>query len=170
MRKFFFLASLTCVLFAMDIGKPLPDVRLTGEAGGCIDGKPFDSQKLRGKVRLIVYSDPDKRDLNEAFFRRVKALHLDRTRYGSVAIINMAATWLPNFVLEAILKKKQKEYPDTLYVKDMHKAIVKAWDVADENQDIIITDKEGRVLFYKVGKLLPAEQERAIAILREQLR
>ena len=168
--KFIPFLLISFCAFALNLHEPLPYVSLKGKAGGCIDGKPFASDTLSGKVRLIIYSDPDKRDLNEAFFARVKTLHLDRSRYGSVAIINMAATWLPNFVLEAILKKKQKEYPDTLYVKDMHRAIVKAWGVADENQDIIITDKEGRVLFYKAGKLSPSEQERAIAILQEQLR
>ncbi len=167
--RFVMVLLLPWLAYALTLGEVLPHVRLAGEDGGHIDGKPFDSKALVGKVRLIIYSDPDKRNLNEAFFARVKSLHLDRSRYGSVAIINMAATWLPNYVLEAILQKKQKEYPDTLYVKDMYKVLVKAWDIADENQDIIITDKEGRVLFYKAGKLSPAEQERAITILQGQL-
>ncbi|WP_159445314.1 YtfJ family protein [Nitratiruptor tergarcus] len=54
-------------------------------------------------------------------------------------------------------------------MKDNKKILVKKWGLADQNQDIVIVDKEGKVVFYKAGKLSPKEQERALAILTEKI-
>ena len=155
-----FLSAL--VAWALEVGQIAPRVVLEGKDGGRVDGTPFDTFRLQGKVIFLVYSDPDKRNLNEAFFQKVKKRHFDRSRYASVAIVNMAATWMPNFVLSAILKKKQKEFPDTIYVKDKRKIFVKQWGLADEDQNIVVLDKDGKVLFVKSGKLTPKEQEEVL--------
>ncbi len=139
------------------IGKPLPHLSLAGKEGHTVGGAPFDSRDLRGKVTVLFYVDPDKKDLNEDFTEALKAKHFDRKNYRSVAIINMAATWMPNFVLNAALKSKQKTYPDTLYVKDFHKKGVKAWHLADDDANFLILSKEGKVLYACSGKIPKSE-------------
>ena len=167
MRKFIGLLLLVSVVFGLQINEVPKRVVLDGKSGGRVDGKAFDTAMIRGKTYLFVYSDPDKRDLNEEFFDRVKAQNFDRSRYNSIAVVNMAATWMPNFLLQAILKSKQKKYPHTIYVKDNEKIFVKEWGLADNSQNILIFDSQGRVRFFKSGKLTKKDQEKALAILQK---
>ncbi|MRI59062.1 MAG: transcriptional regulator [Epsilonproteobacteria bacterium] len=169
MRKWIVLALSVMVVWGLEVGQMAPRVVLDGKSGGRVDGKPFDSADLKGKVIFLVYSDPDKRGLNEELFQKLKERHFDREHYGSVAVINMAATWMPNFVLSAILKKKQKEFPDTLYVKDKQKVLVKEWGLADQDQNIVVLDKDGRVLFVDHGKLDAQKIDQVIQTIQEHL-
>ena len=87
-------------LRALERGMTLPKMTLSGKEGGRVDGTPFDSDTLKGKVTVLFYVDPDKKSLNEDFTEALKARHFDRSRYRSVAIVNMAATWMPRTHLE----------------------------------------------------------------------
>jgi len=109
---------------AVEMGKVPSSVSLSGENGGKVDGSVWSSKMLKGKVHIVFYVDPDKREENEALTKALKKRHFDRSKYASVAIINLAATWLPNAILESKLKTKQKEFPDTIYVKDKKKVLV----------------------------------------------
>ena len=168
MKKLTLFCFFGLFVWAAQVGEVLPHLVLEGQEGGLVDGRAFDSQILSSKTYLVIYSDPDKKDLNDEFFHKVKKAHFDRSRYGSIAIVNMQATWLPSFLLQAILKKKQKAYPDTIYVKDKKKVLVKKWGLADNDQVVMIVQK-GKVLFVKNGKLSPKEQMRAFEILRRSV-
>lgn len=157
--KTFFLATfLTLSLVALELQKPLPSVTLEGDNGAQVNGKPFHSDTLKGKVHIIFYVDPDEKDLNEELTQILKKEEFDKNKFGSVAIINLAATWKPNFVIEKILAAKQKEFVDTLYVKDKKRVLVKAWKIADDNSDIILLDKDGVVLYYHAGKVTNTQE------------
>ena len=112
---------------AVELGNVPSSVTLDGENGGRIDGSAWSSAMLKGKVHILFYVDPDERNLNEALSQALKKRHFDRKKYASVAMINLAATWLPNAILESKLKAKQKEFPDTIYVKDKKKVLVNKW-------------------------------------------
>ena len=156
-------------LCAIELNQPLPNAVLEGDNGGLVKGnKPFKSADLRGKTYAIFYIDPDEKDLNESYFKALKEFKKrNNLHFQSVAIINLAATWKPNFVIEKILKSKQKEFPDTIYVKDTNKVLVDAWGVADDNSDVIIIDKNGKVLFYKAGKMEQKDKEHTFQLIKE---
>jgi predicted transcriptional regulator len=99
----------------------------------------------------------------------LKAKNFDRKKYTPVAVINLAASWLPNAILEAKLKEKQKKFPDTLYVKDKKKVLVKEWNLADDNSDILIFDKKGKVIYQKFGKVSDTEIPQVIALIQKHL-
>jgi len=63
-----------------------------------------------------------------------------------------------NDTFSSALKSKQKEFPYTLYVKDKSSVLVKEWGLADNNSDIIIFAKNGKVLFHKDGKMSEIEE------------
>ena len=169
MKRLLALLLLAMPLLALEVGQPLPQLVLEGKEGGRVDGKPFDSQTLAGKATVIFYVDPDKKSLNEDFTDALHAQHFDRAKYQSVAVINMAATWMPNFAIAAALKSKQEKYPDTIYVKDLHKKGVKAWGMADDDANFAVVSKEGKVLYVKAGKIPEDEYERIFRTIQEAM-
>jgi len=154
---------------AIELGNVPPSVTLTGADGGKIDGSSWSSSLLKGKVHILFYVDPDERELNKYLTRALKKRHFDRQKYASVAIINLAATWLPNVILESKLKAKQKEFPDTIYVKDKKKVLVKKWQLADDNSDILIFDKRGKLIYKKFGKLSGEEIQKVLSLIEKHL-
>ena len=163
------LASLN--LWAISVGDKPKEVTISGDNGGMAkDGSAWSSKSIQDKVYVMFYVDPDKKDLNEAFSDALKAKkYREKGSYGSIAVVNLAATWKPNVIIESLLKSKQKEFPETIYVKDKNSVLVKEWELADDNSDIIIFDKDGTVLFYKAGKMQDADMQKAFAIIEEHI-
>ena len=111
-----FLLLLSVSLFAgLPVGQNAPLLDLNGDAGGRVDDSPWSSSELVGKVWVVVHADPDEADLNNVATEALSDKDFDLTYYGSVALINMAATWKPNIAIDYILKGKQEKYPSTPY-------------------------------------------------------
>ncbi len=157
------------VAAAIEVGQVPPKIVLDGEQGGRTDGTYWDSGSLKGKVHVLFYVDPDEKDLNEPLINALKKHHFDRKKYASVAVVNLAATWKPNVIIEALLKKKQKEFPDTTYVKDKKSILVERWQLSDNNSDVLIFDKNGKLLYKKYGKLSPAEIDKVLTLIEAHL-
>ena len=144
-------------------------VNLEGKLGGRMDGAAWHSGEMKGKVHVLFYVDPDLRDLNNDASEALKAESFPREKYQPLAVINVAASRLPKFLVKSSLKKKQKRYPDTIYVRDNKKIIVKAWEIDDENNNVLAFDKEGRLFFIKEGKLNPGEIKDLIELIYQHL-
>ncbi len=156
-------------LMAVELGKVPPKVTISGENGGKLDNSTWSSSMLKGKIYTLFYVDPDKKDLNNALADALKARKFDRKKVNSVAIINLAATWLPNALIESALKKKQKKFPHTTYVKDKKKVLVSKWNLADDNSDILIFNKKGKLIYKKFGKLSAKEISSVLALIEKNL-
>ena len=154
---------------AVEVGKVPSSVTISGENGGKTNGTAWNSSSLKGKVHIVFYVDPDKKDVNEALNKALKKRHFNRSSYASVAIINLAATWMPNALIESKLKSKQKEFPDTIYVKDKKKVLVKKWHLADDNSDVLVFDKSGVLLYKKFGKLSTNEITEVLKLIEKNL-
>ncbi|WP_434636407.1 YtfJ family protein [Sulfurimonas sp. NW7] len=160
----------TLNLYALTIGEAPKNVTIEGEKGGLVTGGAWNSNMLKNKVFVMFYVDPDEKDVNEDFSQALKKKHYrEKGAFGSIAIVNMAATWKPNFAIEAILKGKQKEFPKTIYVKDKDKTLVKEWKIADDASNIVIFSKDGKVLFYKSGKMSADDTQKAFQIIEENI-
>lgn len=169
MRKIFLLLLAPLIASALELGSQALHVTLQGDDGGMLDGSAWDSSMLKNKVHVLFYVDPDEKDTNSALTQALKEKKFDRSRYASVAIINMAATWLPNFAIASTLKEKQKEFPDTIYVKDLNRVLVKEWKIADESSDVILFDKNGKVIFIKEGKADREDIDKLISLIEENI-
>jgi YtfJ family uncharacterized protein len=154
---------------AIELGKVPSNVVIDGENGGNVNGKAWNSSMLKDKIYTVFYVDPDEKDLNNPLANALKARKFDRKKVNSVAIINLAATWLPNIVIEAKLKNKQKKFPNTVYVKDKKKILVKEWNLADDNSDILIFDKKGKLIYKKFGKVSDSEIKSIISLIEKHL-
>jgi len=170
MTKIFLALSLMLgSSMAIELGQVPSNVVIEGENGGNVNGKAWDSSMLKGKVYTLFYVDPDEKDLNNPLADALKARKFDRKKVNSVAIVNLAATWLPNIVIEAKLKDKQKKFPDTLYVKDKKKVLVKEWNLADDNSDILIFNQKGKLIYKKFGEVSASEIKKVIALIEKNL-
>jgi uncharacterized protein len=154
---------------AIEIGEIPPNVELKDKLGERLDGKPWSSEELRGKVHVLFYVDPDEKDTNNDASEALDKEKFPGDKFQSVGIINMAASWLPNFAISSSLKDKQKRYPRTIYVRDYKKVLVNAWKIADDSSNVLAFDKQGKLIFRKDGKLTPEEIQRLIKAVRDHL-
>ena len=162
--------TLTLNVWALSINEIPKNVTIENDNGGLAkDGSPWNSSTIKDKVYVMFYIDPDERTTNEKFSKKLKEKKYDRTNYGSIAIVNLAATWKPNIIIEKLLKTKQKEFPDTIYVKDKNSVLVKAWDVGDDASNVLIFSKDSKLLFYKSGKMSDDDIQKAFQLIETNL-
>ena len=124
---------------------------------------------IEKKVYIMFYVDPDEKSTNDHFSAALKKKKYNWTFFASIAIVNLAATWKPNFIIEKILKSKQKEFPDTIYVKDKEKVLVDKWDIGDDASNILIFSKDSKLLFYKSGKMEEKDMQKAFNIIESNI-
>lgn len=154
---------------ALEIGEVPPKVELKEKLGGRLDGKPWSSEELRGKVHILFYVDPDEKNTNNSASDAIDNEKFPEDKCHSYGIINLAATWMPNFAISIALKEKQDRYPKVTYVRDYKKVLVNTWKIADDSSDLLVFDKKGILVFKKEGKLNPVEIQRLIKVIRDNL-
>ena len=162
---------LTLNLSALTIGETPKNIEINGENGGLVeDGSLWSSSTIKENVFVMFYVDPDEKDVNEHYSQALKKLKKEKgLDFQSIAIINLAATWKPNFIIEKILKAKQEEFPNTIYVKDKQSVLVKEWEIADDASNILLFNKEGKLLFYKSGKMQEDDIAKSFQIIEENI-
>ena len=162
---------LTLNLSALTVGEIPKNTTIDGENGGLVanEGEGWNSSSIKDKVLVMFYVDPDEKDTNNEFSAKLKAQEFDRSKFGSIAVINLAATWKPNFIIEGILKDKQEEFPNTIYVKDKNSILVDEWEIEDDASNILIFNKDSKLLFYKSGKMSTDEISTALTLIKENM-
>lgn len=170
MKKTFLLLVVTVVSgFALTLGQVPPEVTIEGKEGGLVGGGAWHSSDLKGKVHVLFYVDPDERDANEPFSEALQKRHFPDDKYRSVAIVNMAASWLPNIAINAKLELKRKKYPRAVYVRDKKKVLVRKWALADDSSDILVLDKEGKLIYQHSGALSDDEIQKLLQLIENSL-
>jgi len=160
----------TMLLAELPIGEIPPKIALKGDLGGRIDGTQWSSEELVSeKVIVLFYVDPDESELNNHVSDALKAENYPKEKYGSIGMANMAATWLPNFAINMKLKSKQEKHKETVYVKDLDKTLVKKWGLSDDNSDVIVFGKDGRVLYSVDGKFTDAQVKEIVKVVWDNL-
>lgn len=155
---------------AVKVGAAPSPVTIGGEDGGLVkDGQAWQSSMLKDKVYMFMYVDPDESDTNEKLNERLKAEELPEDKFGSVVVINMAASWKPNGILSAVLKSKQEKYPNTIFVKDFKSRLVKEWGLADQAYNVLLFDKQGTLLLQKAGAFDDKEITEFISLVKKSL-
>lgn len=153
----------------LEMNKVPNTVTLQDKLGGRLDGTPWSSSEFKDKVVVLFYVDPDEKDLNNEASEALHKESFPPEKFQSYAIINMDATWLPNFAISSSLEEKQKTYTTTIYVRDYKKALVKEWGLSDNNSDILAFDKAGRLIFRKDGKLNAEEIQTLLKAIKDHL-
>lgn len=173
MAKLFMLAFLLLLsghAFATPaVGTKPPTVTIQGEDGGRLDGSAWSSEMIKGKVWALFYVDPDNRNDNEELEQALQKESFPKDKYGSIGMINMAGSWLPNGIIASSLEDKQEKYPDTVYVKDLKKVLVEKWKMTDDQYDVLVFDKQGQVIYAKDGVFSKADITAMITAIKSHL-
>lgn len=158
--------GLMCAAESLKIGEQAPTVVLQGKTGGLV-GKAgaWRSESLKGKIHVLFYVDPDQKDINEHVADAIKKKGFPGEQFGSVAVINMSATLLPNFILDRILAKKQKAFSRTVYVRDIGRNLVHHWGLADDSYDVVLFDENGVVQLVSKGEMPVEAVDRLIELI-----
>lgn len=133
------------------------------------DNKPANLPSFGEKVLLILYTDPDVADQNDAFADFVKAADLPRTHFQSMGVANMQdAPAKPNWIIRTIVRGKIKKYNVTI-LTDPERLLIKAWDLGDCNNKsvVMIVGKDKKLHFFAKGKLSDTQKSAALAKLCE---
>ncbi len=163
----FLICSAGFVYAAIKIGAVPAAVTITEDKGGKVAGGAWKSNTLKGKVHVLFYVDPDEADTNDHVGKALTDLKIDAKKFSSVAVINMAATWMPNWAIKNKLKEKQKEFPHTLYVMDKDKILVKKWALKDDASDVILFDQQGKLIWKHYGKVGPKKLKELLELVKK---
>ena len=152
MRKIVITLIMSLGLYAGTIGT---DVVLSGSDGGYVrDAKAWEFKKNDGKVRLILYVDPDEQSKGEVFKETTFKLEQKYPSENFViqVIINLDATWIPNVAIENKLATKQKNIPQREFIIDKNKVLVDKWGLKDNEYNILLFDKDNKLRFNFSGE------------------
>ena len=116
-----------------------------------------------------MYVDPDEVAVNAHVEDALAQQNFDQEKIRSIAVINMAATWKPNFAIDVILKGKQEKFPNTLYVRDLQGELVKKWGLIDDSYHVLLVGIKGEVLFSAGDALSEAQVTELISVITETL-
>ncbi len=170
MRKLRYIIGIALIAanfsFALNVGDKLPDIALQQNS----NNKSWSSKELLGKVHILLYMDPDKKDQAMPLLNKINNKRFDKNRYSTVAIVNLAATWMPNFALKAMLKKKQKELKNTIFVFDDNKYLIDKWGLKDNDCNVLVVDKNGKILYEKKGKMSKDDIKKIFDIVENNLK
>jgi predicted transcriptional regulator len=84
---------------AIEVGEIPLTMELKEKQGGRLDGTPWSSGELQGKVSVLFYVDPDEKDTNNAASDALENEKYPSDKFQAFGIVNMAATWMPNFAI-----------------------------------------------------------------------
>lgn len=174
MKKIILITLISLSVWAQNplVGTTLPNLVLKGDDGGRLDGSEWSLEQAlsENKVTVIFYADPEEKDKNEDISERFLKRNYPVDKVQFLGMINMEATWLPNFAISEALKSKQRKYPDTLYLKDYTKKAVKVWKVADDENVVLALNQKGKVIFAKFGYVTKEEGDKLFALIDENIK
>jgi len=157
------------MLHAVNVGEVLSPVVLDKNNGNDSSDKAWHSESLRGKVHVLLYMDPDEGKGVMSFIDTLNSKKYAKSKYSIVSIVNLAATWMPDAILQSKLSKKQKELQNTELVFDKTKYLVKEWQMKDDATNVLVLDKNMKVLYQKSGKLSEKDEKKILAIVEEHI-
>jgi len=155
MKKIVVMLLIVQSLFAINLEETLSNVILENEYGSFLNGDKWSSIEMDAPANVVFYVDPDFKDLNDAFGEELQKLKHKNKNFKVFVIINMAATWIPNVLIDQVLETKQENFPEAIYIKDNKKVLVNQWGIDDDNSDIVLLNRQGEVEFYHSGKMTP---------------
>lgn len=142
---------LACALNAMqnNIGKTIVNVSIKTP-----DDKKSNIPFFGEKVLLVLYTDPDVKDVNDPLSDAVREKHYPKEKYVGIGIANCEDTWLPNSMIRYAGRQKQSKYPNSVILVDDNHIVSKSWELGNCNElgYVLIIGKDLKIKFAKAVK------------------
>lgn len=160
---------LSTLIFANQTSTSFPRVILDGDTGSRITGEIWDSAMLAGKTVMLFYVDPDEKSKGKVFKPTIEATerNFPSEAFQIYVVINLAATWKPDMLIESLLKDKAKNHPERAYVIDKKRTLVEKWGLPDDEYNCVILSSGGDVLFRHAGAWNDEKIARARSVLEQ---
>jgi len=175
------------------VGRKLPDVAISDQGllvptvrlergktvldGKTITFRPWKLSETKGRVRTIYHlaGRIGIDSLNKAFIDALIAAKLPEqapdSPYKTITILNLADTmWGTHGIAQGQFEDSQRHFPYALHVADEEGVAREAWDLEPKQSAVIILDTDGKVLFFKEGRLTPEEIRAAVALIKDKLK
>lgn len=177
----------------LKVGEPLPPVdvpesgwlvpqydivdgRMVHKPGTSITHRPFSSSELTGKIRTIYHlaARVGMDEINKPYIDALIAADLPQklpdSPYKTITLLNTGdALWGTSGLAHARMESSQKEYPHAEYVIDSKGSALAAWGLQPKGSAVIIIDAEGKVIWFKDGKLTDAEITEAVDLIKSRV-
>ncbi len=72
-------------------------------------------------------------------------------------------------VISIKLQSKQENHKSTVYVKDLEKILVKKWGLKDDDSDVMLFGKDGKVLYSVDGKFTDTQVKEIVKTVWDNL-
>ena len=160
------------VLANVELGKVLPTVSISGDDGGYFRGVAWDSSMLKGKTTMLMYVDPDEKGKGEVFKPTIEKLEVDMDfdKFQIVVVLNLNASWKPNFVIKKLSESKLTDYPKRIYVFDNSSILVKKWGVKDNEYNTIVIDSDMKPIYSHSGAWSSKDMKKIDSLIRSSIR
>jgi len=170
MKKIIFLSILISIeIFAkVSIGKILPEIILNDQTGGYFNGYRWNSNMLKGKTTMLMYVDPDEKDKGIIFKPIIEKLEqdIDFKKFQIIVILNLNATWKPNFLIKKLSEGKLKTYPKRIYIFDKQSVLVRKWGLTDNEYNVLLIDPQMKPIYSHIGKWKEKEIQKIDLLIR----
>jgi uncharacterized protein len=188
-----FMASATAWAGDVILGKTLPLVtiekkglmvpayeikngRMVFKEGSEITYRKWSSSELTGKIRTVYHLAARNGidEINQPYIDALIEANLPETlpdsSYKTLTILNTSdAFWGTAGIASGRFENSQKKFPYAYYVNDEEGIVQKAWGLKEHESAVIILDTEGRVIYFKEGKMSPEDIQNAVSLIKKKL-
>jgi YtfJ family uncharacterized protein len=181
MRKLFLLLPLLLAaspLFAdaIQLGKPISPLVIETEGELLLNADkvsyaPWFLQHPEDKVHVLQYMAGTKSasKINEPFTDALKD-SIDYTLFHVTTIINLDdAMWGTSGFVKSEVEKNKRRYPLSSLILDRKGTGRENWQLEKKTSSIVVTDRQGAVIYVKHGAMDEHEIEQALDMIRAQV-
>ena len=130
-----------------------PPIVLKGDGGGMVNGQEWKSDLLKDKVNLLIYTTPGKQKGVKPLLDKLDNIEYSEMQFGITFVVNLDVI----AIVERFVRKKLEKRADAdkikSYVIDKEKKFVKAWNLKDDDSNILLFDSSGNIVYAHTGKI-----------------
>lgn len=144
---------------ALEVGEAVDDVTLSDAWSRTAALPDFGK-----KVLVVFYTDADVADMNDPLADAMMKRQFSRERLRSFGVVNLRDSFMPNFLIRAVVKGKVEKYATTI-LTDETLALPKAWRLGAcaDTSVVIVVGADAKVKLVHRG---PIRGERLDEVLK----
>jgi uncharacterized protein len=139
--------------------------------------RKWSSSELTARIRTVYHlaARNGVEEINQPYIDALIEANLPETLpdspYKTLTILNTSdAFWGTSGIASGRFEKSQKQFPYAYYVNDEEGIAQKAWGLKEHESGVMVLDTEGKVIYFKEGKMSPEDIQTAVSLIKENLK